>query len=153
MQLLSSTWVSMCLAACCSSSTTWSWMASLANFARGLADSLPTAQPQRDDATACQDNVPALVLPRAGVCTFSTTAATVLAGPVPEARWSPPVDYPGQQPVLLNRSTSLSVERPKPTQEVPTYNTQINDVLLLAQALPNGRQFSWIWKAHGKKFR
>jgi len=87
----------------------------LANFARGLADSLPTAQ-QRDDATACQDNfVPALV-PRAGVCTFSTTAATVLAGPVPEARWNPPASgLSGGNNSCFNSTDIHSVwKRPKP---------------------------------------
>jgi len=82
---------------------------------------------------------------RVGVCTFSTTAATVLAGPVPEARWSPASGLSGATTLLLqlNRSTSLSVEETQALlQEVPkAYNTQINDVLLtaLVQALLNGR--------------
>jgi len=126
----------------------------LANFARGLADSLP-AQPQRDDATACQDNfVPALVLPCA-VCTFSTTAATVLAGPV-QARWSPASGLSGATTLLLqlNRYPPPSVWKDPSltTGGAESYNTQINDVLLtaLVRALPMDGQ-SLSGSGHGRE--
>jgi len=113
-------------------------MASLANFARGLADSLPTAQPQRDDATACQDNfVPALVLP----WEYAHSAQLQQRYWLDQSRrhgGARPVDRGNNTVASTHRSTSLSVEETQ-LQEVPkAYNTQINDVLL-GTGFANGR--------------
>jgi len=115
-------------------------MASL--FARGLADSLPTAQPQR--RCNCLPRQRSSIGPT--VCGYAHSAQLQQRYWLDQSRHGGACQWTirGNNTVASTQqvSTSLSVEETQALlQEVPkAYNTQINDVLTaLVQALLNGR--------------